>query len=44
LTARTNDEGWETVFESWLRTSHLRPEDLIFVLSVGGGDLEHNVT
>lgn len=44
LTARTNDEGWETVFESWLRTSHLRGEDLVFVLSVGGGDLEHNVS
>jgi D-sedoheptulose 7-phosphate isomerase len=44
LTARTNDEGWETVFESWLRTSHLRPQDMVFVFSVGGGDLERNVS
>ena len=44
LTARTNDEGWETVFEQWLRTSRLRPDDLLLVLSVGGGDLERNVS
>lgn len=44
LTARTNDEGWETVFESWLRTSRLRPQDMVFVFSVGGGDLERNVS
>src|SRR5712692_229886 len=44
LTARTNDEGWETVFESWLRTSRLRPQDMVFVFSVGGGDLEHNIS
>jgi D-sedoheptulose 7-phosphate isomerase len=44
LTARTNDEGWETVFASWLRTSHLRPQDMVFVFSVGGGDLEHNIS
>jgi D-sedoheptulose 7-phosphate isomerase len=44
LTARTNDEGWATVFEAWLRTSRLRPDDTIFVLSVGGGDLEKNVS
>lgn len=37
LTARTNDEGWETVFESWLRTSRLGARDAILVLSVGGG-------
>lgn len=37
LTARTNDEGWATVFESWLRGSRLRSEDLVLVLSVGGG-------
>src|ERR1700751_3125879 len=35
LTARTNDEGWETVFESWLRTSRLSSNDMIFVFSVG---------
>jgi D-sedoheptulose 7-phosphate isomerase len=44
LTARTNDEGWPTVFESWLRTSRLRPNDLVLVFSVGGGDLERNIS
>ena len=44
LTARTNDEGWETVFVEWLKTSRLRPQDLIFVFSVGGGNLEKNVS
>jgi D-sedoheptulose 7-phosphate isomerase len=44
LTARTNDEGWPTVFEAWLKTSRLRSEDLVFVLSVGGGSVERNVS
>jgi D-sedoheptulose 7-phosphate isomerase len=44
LTARTNDEGWETVFATWLCTSRLGPCDLIFVLSVGGGDMERNIS
>jgi D-sedoheptulose 7-phosphate isomerase len=44
LTARTNDEGWPTIFVEWLRISRLKPEDLIFVLSVGGGNLEKNVS
>jgi D-sedoheptulose 7-phosphate isomerase len=44
LTARTNDEGWSTVFVEWLRVSRLTHEDLILVLSVGGGDLEKNVS
>ena len=44
LTARTNDEGWETVFVEWLKVSRLRPQDVIFVFSVGGGDLEKNVS
>ncbi len=44
LTARTNDEGWATVFEAWLRTSRLRSNDLVLVFSVGGGDLENNVS
>jgi D-sedoheptulose 7-phosphate isomerase len=44
LTARVNDEGWETVFEAWLRVSRLRANDLVLVLSVGGGDLEKNVS
>jgi D-sedoheptulose 7-phosphate isomerase len=44
LTARTNDEGWETVFVEWLRVSRLRADDMVFVLSVGGGDLERNIS
>ena len=44
LTARTNDEGWASVFESWLRTSRLRPEDALLVFSVGGGNVEKNVS
>src|ERR1039458_9902716 len=44
LTARVNDEGWATVFEAWLRISRLRPNDLVLVFSVGGGDLEKNVS
>ena len=44
LTARTNDEGWESTFEAWLRTSRIRKEDAVFVLSVGGGNLEKNVS
>lgn len=44
LTARTNDEGWETVFAEWLKVSRLRPNDVIFVFSVGGGNLEKNVS
>jgi D-sedoheptulose 7-phosphate isomerase len=44
LTARTNDEGWATVFEQWLRGSRLRADDLLFILSVGGGNLEANVS
>ena len=44
LTARTNDEGWETVFEAWLRGSRLRREDTLVILSVGGGSLEKNIS
>lgn len=44
LTARTNDEGWATVFESWLRVSRLNARDCILVLSVGGGNLEKQVS
>jgi D-sedoheptulose 7-phosphate isomerase len=44
LTARTNDEGWATVFVEWLKTSRLRKEDCVFVFSVGGGNLEKNVS
>ena len=44
LTARTNDEGWPSIFVEWLKISRLRPDDLILVLSVGGGSLEKNVS
>ncbi len=44
LTARTNDEGWATVFAEWLRGSRLRKEDALLVLSVGGGNWEKNVS
>jgi D-sedoheptulose 7-phosphate isomerase len=44
LTARTNDEGWETVFAEWLKVSRLTAADAVFVLSVGGGSLEKNVS
>ncbi|MGA7744968.1 MAG: SIS domain-containing protein [Polyangia bacterium] len=44
LTARTNDEGWASVFAAWLRTSRLRAADMILVFSVGGGDLDKNVS
>jgi D-sedoheptulose 7-phosphate isomerase len=44
LTARTNDEGWASVFVEWLKTSHIRKGDVVLVFSVGGGDLEKNVS
>lgn len=44
LTARTNDEGWETVFAAWMATSRAKAEDAILVFSVGGGDAERNVS
>jgi D-sedoheptulose 7-phosphate isomerase len=44
LTARTNDEGWSSVFETWLRVSRLNSRDAILVFSVGGGNLEKNVS
>src|SRR5436853_1192849 len=40
LSARINDDGWETVFSNWLRGSRLKAADMIFILSVGGGDME----
>src|ERR1700720_1656512 len=43
LTARANDEGWSSIFDSWLRISRLRSEDLLLILSVGGGDLAKNI-
>jgi D-sedoheptulose 7-phosphate isomerase len=44
LTARTNDDGWDTVFARWLQTSRLGPRDLVLVFSVGGGSLQKNVS
>ena len=44
LTARTNDEGWATVFVEWLKISKLQPKDALFILSVGGGNLEKNIS
>lgn len=44
LTARTNDEGWASVFEAWLKGSRLTSADMVLVLSVGGGSLEKNVS
>jgi D-sedoheptulose 7-phosphate isomerase len=44
LTARINDDGWETAFAAWLRGSRLGPADVVLVLSVGGGDLDRNIS
>jgi D-sedoheptulose 7-phosphate isomerase len=44
LTARTNDEGWATVFVEWLKVSRLTPKDAVFIFSVGGGNLEKNIS
>ena len=44
LTARVNDDGWETVFVDWLKGSRLNGRDMVFVFSVGGGDLERNIS
>lgn len=44
LTARTNDEGWDTVFAAWLRVSKANKNDAVFVFSVGGGNVEKNVS
>lgn len=44
LTARTNDEGWPTIFEPWLKLSKLNPKDAVFIFSVGGGNLEKNIS
>jgi len=44
LTARTNDEGWHTVFSEWLKGSHLSDKDVVFIFSVGGGSKERNIS
>lgn len=44
LSARANDEGWDTIFSAWLKASHLSQKDMLFVLSVGGGDITRNIS
>src|SRR5215467_13153670 len=44
LTARINDDGWDSVFANWLRTSRLAPTDAVLVFSVGGGDVERGIS
>lgn len=44
LTARTNDDGWDSVFVEWLKRNRLSADDMVFVFSVGGGDLERNIS
>jgi D-sedoheptulose 7-phosphate isomerase len=44
LTARVNDDGWDTCYANWLRGSHLNKADMVFVLSVGGGDAKKNIS
>jgi D-sedoheptulose 7-phosphate isomerase len=44
LTARTNDDGWDSTYASWLRGSRFSREDVIFVFSVGGGDEQHHIS
>ena len=44
LTARTNDEGWETTFVEWSKVSRLKPSDALFIFSVGGGNFENNIS
>ena len=44
LTARTNDDGWASVFAEWLKISRLSAKDALFILSVGGGDVERNIS
>jgi D-sedoheptulose 7-phosphate isomerase len=44
LTARANDDGWDTIFENWLKVSKLTPADMVVVFSVGGGNVEKNIS
>jgi D-sedoheptulose 7-phosphate isomerase len=44
LTARTNDEGWASIFVEWLKVSKLTAKDMLFIFSVGGGNLEKNIS
>ncbi len=44
LTARVNDEGWETAYSEWLKGSRINQKDMLFIFSVGGGDMERNIS
>ena len=44
LTARANDDGWDSIFSGWLKVSNLNSKDVIFIFSVGGGNLEKNIS
>jgi D-sedoheptulose 7-phosphate isomerase len=44
LTARTNDEGWTSIFVEWLKVSKINSKDILFIFSVGGGDLKKNIS
>ncbi len=44
LTARTNDDGWASIFVEWLKVSRLQAKDMLFIFSVGGGNLEKNIS
>ena len=44
LTARANDDGWDSIFSGWLKVSNLNSKDVIFIFSVGGGNLERNIS
>ena len=44
LTARANDDGWQSIFEPWLKLSKINSKDVVFILSVGGGNLEKNIS
>lgn len=44
LTARTNDEGWDTIFSEWLKVSKINAKDAVFIFSVGGGNIEKNIS
>jgi D-sedoheptulose 7-phosphate isomerase len=44
ITARTNDEGWDVVFVNWLKISNLKEHDILFIFSVGGGNIKKNIS
>src|SRR5690242_2049998 len=44
LTARANDDGWDSIFSNWLKISRISNQDMVFIFSVGGGDLQRNIS